>query len=98
MLLLIVKFETDFQNFVLALCHREKPRPGRSLDLDQDALRLAKYNPHLSTRELSLDTFLSTICCHLKRYEKGVSVPHTLGEKIKEDRIFIEPSILSRQK
>ena len=52
---------------------RDEPRPGRSSDLDQDALReLVECNPRKSTRELALDlnTSQSTICRHLKKIGK----------------------------
>ena len=58
--LLLTKFETDFQSFIL----RDEPRMGCSSDFNQDSLReLVKYNLHISTQELALDT--STICHNL---------------------------------
>ena len=48
---------------------RDEPRPVRSLDLDENALReLVECSPHKSTRELTLDikTSKSTICWYLK--------------------------------
>ena len=52
---------------------KDERRPGRSSDLDEDALReLLESNPRKSTRELALvlNASQSTICRHLKKIEK----------------------------
>ena len=84
---------------------RIEPKPGYSLDLDQDALRkLVECNPCNSTQELTLDlnTSQSTICYHLKKIRKvsklGVLVAYTLSEKKKEDQVSIATNLLSRQR
>ena len=84
---------------------RDEPRAGCSSDLNQDALRkLMEFNPCKSTQEFALDlnTFQSTIFCHLKKIEKvselSVSVPHTLSEKNKEDGISSDKSSFKAEK
>ena len=48
---------------------RDESRPGRSLDLDQDAWReLVECSQWISTWELALDIPQSTIWCHLKKW------------------------------
>ena len=79
----------------------DKPRTGRSSDLDQDDLReLVEYIPHKSTRELALElnTSQSIICHHRKKICKvnkmGVWVHHIHSERNKEERIFITTNLL----
>ena len=81
----------------------DEPRPERSSDLNQDALReLAKFNPCKSTWKLALDTSQYTIYHYLKKIWKasklGVLYSDTLGEKDKEEHISIVTSLLSRQR
>ena len=80
---------------------RDKPRPGRSSDLDQDDFgELVECNPSKSTRELALDlnTSQSLICCHLKKrgYISSLVVwlLHSLNHKNKENRITRVTSFL----
>lgn len=83
----------------------DEPRPGRSSDFDDDALKaLMECNPRQSTRELAvkLNTSQSIICRHLEKMRKvcklGVCVTHVLSEKNKTDRLSIATSLLSRQR
>ena len=53
---------------------KDKPRPGRSSDFDDDAFKaLVEYNPRQSTRKLAdkLNTSHSAIC--LEKMEKSAS-------------------------
>ena len=82
---------------------RDEPSPGRSSDLDQNALReLVECNLQ-STQELSLDfnIFQSAIYCHWKKIAKvrkpDVWFPNTLSEKNK-DRISTPTNLLSRRR
>ena len=80
---------------------KDEPRPGRSSDFDDDALKaLLEYNPCQSTQELTdkLNMSQSTICRHLEKMVKvsklGIWVPHALREKNKADRLSIATSLL----
>ncbi|KAF2349910.1 GAG-pre-integrase domain [Trinorchestia longiramus] len=67
---------TGLQKFVLVTNLENEPGPGRSPDIDENALEISvENNPRLSTRELAkeLATSQPTICCHLKKITKASS-------------------------
>ncbi|CAK9796133.1 Histone-lysine N-methyltransferase SETMAR [Anthophora plagiata] len=73
-----------------------EPKPGRSTDIDDHALKvLMEQNPRQTTRELAdkMETSQSTVCCHLEKLGKvcklDVWVPHALSEKNEADRMAI---------
>ena len=73
-------------------------RPGRSSDLDQEALReMVESSLRKTPRELGLDyyTFQSTVCSHMKSRkteQTGRLASHS--EKNKGERISIATSLL----
>ena len=100
------KSETSFSKFPSGdTSLRNKRRPGRYSDLDEDALKeMVERSPRKSTRELALDlsTSQSTIFRHVKEIVKvsklGVYLFRSFSEKNKEDRISITRRFLSTQR